>query len=79
MINHNGYTFRCDVYHPPDGGDTLTVQARTERTAIEKASAEGWDVLHVRATRGVPKDKEARTVRRVFCPGCAHLVGVSYR
>jgi hypothetical protein len=76
-IRHNGFTFRCDIYHHHD--ETVSIDAETERTAIEKARAKGWDVIHVRATRGVPRNKEARTVRRVFCPGCAWLVGVTFR
>lgn len=76
MIEHKGYTFSCDrdPEHP-----TLHVDANTERTAIRKAREKRWDVLRVRVVAGVPKGKVARTVRRCFCPGCSHLVGVSFR
>lgn len=77
MITHDSkFTFDCD------GGDdhpALVVEAKTERTAIAKARAKHWDVLRVRAISGVPKNKEARTVRLCFCPGCAAKVGVTWR
>ncbi|HEY4057078.1 MAG TPA: hypothetical protein VGM39_10745 [Kofleriaceae bacterium] len=76
-IKHNGYTFSCVLGGAPHR--ELVVHARTERTAIEHARSEGWDVLRMRAVAGVPKNKEARTVRVVFCPGCAWYFGVRFR
>lgn len=75
-IENKGYTFSCDIdwKHPK-----LEVDANTERTAIAKARAKGWDVLRVRAIAGVPQNKLARTIRLVCCPGCAATVGVSFR
>lgn len=78
-IEHNGFTFSCALGTKEQGHGELTVRAKTERTAIEHARADGWDVLWVRATLGVPNGKVARSVRLVFCPGCAFLVGVTFR
>lgn len=75
-ITHNGFTFQCDADY---GHPKLVVEAPSERAAIEKARAKGWDVLRVRAVSGVPKDKIARTVRRCYCPGCAYEVGVGFQ
>jgi hypothetical protein len=75
-IKHNGYTFSCDLNWEHD---KLFVEAKTERTAIEKARARHWDVLRVRATAGVRANKVARTIRLVCCPGCAATVGVRFR
>lgn len=75
-ISHNGFTFTCDLAHDHE---KVTIEARTERTAIEKARAKGWDILRIRAVAGVPRNKVARTVRRCFCPGCAYIVGVLFR
>lgn len=75
-ITHDStFTFRCDL----SGDHTLTVEAKTERTAIAKARAKGWDVLRIRAVSGVPKRKVAQTVRRCFCPWCGWIAGVAVR
>lgn len=82
MITHDSkFTFDCDnaagdPHHGARG--QLVVDAKNERTAIAKARRKGWDVLRVRAVSGV-MDKVARTVRRVYCPGCAWVVGVTRR
>ena len=76
MITHDSsFTIRCDVH----SDESITINAKTERTAIAKARAKGWNVLRVRAVAGVPKNKIARTVRCFFCPGCASTVGVTFR
>jgi hypothetical protein len=76
-ITHDSkFTFDCDVDY---GHPKLVVEAKTERTAIAKVRAKGWDVLRVRAISGVPKNKFARTVQFVCCPGCAARVGVRFR
>lgn len=77
MIYHDSkFTFACDAGY---GHPKLVVEAKTERTAITKARAKGWDILRVRAVSGVPRGKVARTVRYCCCPGCASSVGVMFR
>lgn len=83
MIKHDSkFTFRCDgcgEWHGSNAGQELVIETRTIRAAITKARAKRWDILRVRVVSGVPRNKVARTVRRVFCPGCAWAVGVTFR
>lgn len=76
-IKHNGYTFTCaqDDRHP----SLVVSDARTERTAIERARAKHWDIVRLRVVSGLAADRVARTVRLAFCPGCVWGFGVRSR
>ena len=80
MISHKSeFTFYCDCGCRTEQSPPLTISALTERTAIDKARAANWSVLRVRAVAGVQKHQKARTVRRIYAPGHATRVGVSFR